>query len=195
MKKEKLFIIGVFLLVCTIGCNRRNHSIDLLTIEELETESEELALYTVANYTLEDSVFFTREDGFIEEFVVNLVQSARLLENPMQDMNEITGEIIETGSSVWEYGHTIILENDSLKVLAGISIRQDNTYRGGVDFTYKDGTFKLFKYKPKKENDKFSFISSSGSLCIFEKNIGITEFADDEGHKWILKEHKKYIEE
>ena len=127
MKKEKLFIIGVFLLVCTIGCNRRNHSIDLLTIEELETESEELALYTVTNYTLEDSVFFTREDGSIEEFVVNLVQSARLLENPMQDMNEVTGEIIETGSSVWEYGHTIILENDSLKVLAGISIRQDNT--------------------------------------------------------------------
>ena len=60
-----------------------------------------------------------------------------------------------------------------------------------MDFTYKDGTFKLFKYRPKKENDKFSFISSSGSLCIFEKNIGITEFADDEGHKWILKEHKK----
>ena len=29
------------------------------------------------------------------------------------------------------------------------------------------------------------------SNLLLNGNIGITEFADDEGHKWILKEHKK----
>ena len=195
MKTTKLYFLLICLSFCVIGCDRSQPDVDLLTIEELETKSEELSSYSVANYTLQDSLFFTREDGSIEGFVVNVVQPVRLQEIVMADINEITGKVIETGVSLWEYGYSIQLESDSLQVLVGISIRQDNKYKGGVNFTYKDGTFKILKYRAKKENDKFSLISSSGSLCIFQKNIGITEFADDEGHKWILKEHKKYIVE
>lgn len=195
MKTTKLCFLLISLLFCSIGCDRSQPDVDLLTIEELEAKSEELSLYSVVNYTLQDSLFFTREDGSIEGFVVNVVQPVRLQEIVMADINEITGKVIETGVSLWEYGYSIQLESDSLQVLVGISIRQDNKYKGGVNFTYKDDTFKILKYKAKKENDKFSLISSSGSLCIFQKNIGITEFADDEGHKWILKEHKKYIVE
>jgi hypothetical protein len=188
MKTTKLCFLLICLSFCVIGCDRSQSDVDLLTIEELEAKSEELSLYSVVNYTLQDSLFFTREDGSIEGFAVNLVQSRRLQELSA-DINELTGEV--TDFSLWEYGHSIQLESDSLQVLAGISIRQDNKYKGGVNFTYKDDTFKILKYRAKKENDKFSLISSSGSLCIFQKNIGITEFADDEGHKCILKEHKK----
>lgn len=191
MKTTKLYFLLICLSFCSIGCDRSQPDVNLLTIEELEAKSEELSSYSVANYTLQDSLFFTREDGSIEGFVVNVVQPVRLQEIVMADINEITGKVIETGVSLWEYGHSIQLESDSLQVLAGISIRQDNKYKGGVNFTYKDGTFKILKYRAKKENDKFSLISSSDSLCIFQKNIGITEFADDEGHKWILKKHKK----
>lgn len=188
MKTTKLCFLLICLSFCVIGCDRSPSDVDLLTIEELEAKSEELSLYSVVNYTLQDSLFFTREDGSIEGFAVNLVQSGRLQE-VSADIDESTGK--EPDFSLWEYGHSIQLESDSLQVLAGISIRQDNKYKGGVNFTYKDDTFKILKYRAKKENDKFSLISSSGSLCIFQKNIGITEFADDEGHKWILKEHKK----
>ena len=188
MKTTKLCFLLICLSFCVIGCDRSQSDVDLLTIEELEAKSEELSLYSVVNYTLQDSLFFTREDGSIEGFAVNLVQSGRLQEVSI-DIDELTGK--ETDFSLWEYGHSIQLESDSLQVLAGISIRQDNKYKGGVNFNYKDDTFKILKYRAKKENDKFSLISSSGSLCIFQKNIGITEFADDEGHKWILKEHKK----
>lgn len=33
--------------------------------------------------------------------------------------------------------------------------------------------------------------------CFFElkRNVGITKMTDKNGHKWILKEHKKYIVE
>ena len=191
MKTIKLYFLLISLLFCSIGCDRSQPDVNLLTIEELETKSEELSSYSVANYTLQDSLFFTREDGSIEGFAVNLVQSGRLQE-VSADIDELTGK--KTDFSLWEYGHSIQLESDSLQVLVGISIRQDNKYKGGVNFTYKDDTFKILKYRAKKENDKFSLISSSGSLCIFQKNIGITEFADDEGHKWILKEHKRNID-
>lgn len=194
MKTTKLCFLLICLSFCVIGCDRSQPDVDLLTIEELEAKSEELSLYSVVNYTLQDSLFFTREDGSIEGFVVNVVQPVRLQEIVMADINEITGKVIETGVSLWEYGYSIQLESDSLQVLVGISIRQDNKYKGGVNFIYKDDTFKILKYRAKKENDKFSLISSSGSLCIFQKNIGITEFADDEGHKWILKEHKRNID-
>ena len=188
MKTTKLCFLLICLLFCVIGCDRSQPDVDLLTIEELEAKSEELSLYSVVNYTLQDSLFFTREDGSIEGFAVNLVHSGRVREI----VKPLTGK--ETDFSLWEYGHSIQLESDSLQVLAGISIRQDNKYKGGVNFIYKDDTFKILKYRAKKENDKFSLISSSGSLCIFQKNIGITEFADDEGHKWILKEHKRNID-
>ena len=188
MKTIKLYFLLISVLFCSIGCNRSQSDDNLLTIEELEAKSEELSLYSVANYALQDSLVFTREDGSVEGFVVNIVQSLRLKE-ASADINELTGEV--TDFSFWEYEHSIQLENDSLRLLTYISICQDNKYMGGVNFTYKDGSFKIAKYRAKKENDKFSLISSSGSLCVFQKNIGITEFTDDEGHKWILKEHIK----
>ena len=51
MKTTKLYFLWISLLFCAIGCNRSQLD-NLLTIEELEIKSEELSLYSVANYTL-----------------------------------------------------------------------------------------------------------------------------------------------
>ena len=80
MKTTKLYFLLICLSFCVIGCDCSQPDVDLLTIEELEAKSEELSLYSVVNYTLQDSLFFTREDGSIEGFAVNLVQSGRLQE-------------------------------------------------------------------------------------------------------------------
>ena len=66
MKTIKLYFLLISLLFCVIGCDRSQPDVDLLTIEELEAKSEELSSYSVGNYTLQDSLFFTREDGSID---------------------------------------------------------------------------------------------------------------------------------
>jgi hypothetical protein len=190
MKTIKLYFLLISLLFCSIGCDRSQPDVNLLTIEELEAKSEELSSYSVANYTLQDSLFFTREDGFIEGFAVNVVHSGRVRENCKNDINEFTGEIIETGVSLWEYGHSLGLKNDSLELGTYIGIRQDGIYKSNLIFD-RNENYKYIKTRVKINNSNISLVSQEEYSCVLKRNVGIVEFTDNNGHKWILKEHKK----
>ena len=190
MKTIKLYFLLISLLFCSIGCDRSQPDVNLLTIEELEAKSEELSSYSVANYTLQDSLFFTREDGSIEGFAVNVVHSGRVREIVMADINEFTGEIIETGVSLWEYGHSLSLKSDTLELRTYVGVFQDGKFKGVLQFVDRNENCKYIKTKVQINNNKV-FLISQGYSCIFEKNVGIIEFSDNNGHKWILKEHKK----
>ena len=190
MKTIKLYFLLISLLFCSIGCDRSQPDVDLLTIEELEAKSEELSLYSVVNYTLQDSLFFTREDGSIEGFAVNVVHSGRVREIVMADINEFTGEIIETGVSLWEYGHSLSLKSDTLELRTYVGVFQDGNFKGVLQFVDRNENCKYIKTNVHINNNKL-FLISQGYSCIFEKNVGIIEFSDNNGHKWILKEHKK----
>ena len=148
----------------------------------------------MANYTLQDSLFFTREDGSIEGFAVNVVHSGRVREIVMADINEFTGEIIETGVSLWEYGHSLSLKSDTLELRTYVGVFQDGKFKGVLQFVDRNENCKYIKTKVQINNNKV-FLISQGYSCIFEKNVGIIEFSDNNGHKWILKGHKKYIVE
>jgi hypothetical protein len=190
MKTTKLYFLLICLSFCVIGCDRSQPDVNLLTIEELEAKSEELSSYSVANYTLQDSLFFTREDGFIEGFAVNVVHSGRVRENCKNDINEFTGEIIETGVSLWEYGHSLGLKNDSLELGTYIGIRQDGIYKSNLIFD-RNENYKYIKTRVKINNSNISLVSQEEYSCVLKRNVGIVEFTDNNGHKWILKEHKK----
>ena len=191
MKTTKLCFLLICLSFCVIGCDRSQPDVDLLTIEELEAKSEELSLYSVVNYTLQDSLFFTREDGSIEGFAVNVVHSGRVREIYKNDINEFTGEIIETGVSLWEYGHSLSLKSDTLELRTYVGVLQDGKFKGVLQFVDRNENCKYIKTKVQINNNNKVFLISQGYSCIFEKNVGIIEFSDNNGHKWILKEHKK----
>ena len=188
MKTTKLCFLLICLSFCVIGCDSSQPDVDLLTIEELEAKSEELSSYSVANYTLQDSLFFTREDGSIECFAVNLVHSGRVREI----VKPLTGK--ETNFGLWEYGHSLSLKSDTLELRTYVGVFQDGKFKGVLQFVDRNENCKYIKTKVQINNNKV-FLISQGYSCIFEKNVGIIEFSDNNGHKWILKGHKKYIVE
>ena len=136
-------------------------------------------------------MFFTREDGSIEGFVVNVVQSGRLREAFVQEVN-IFGKVINEREGLWEYGHSFSFESDTLELKTYVGIFQDGNFVGVLQFGERNENWKYLKAKVQINNNKISLISQ-GYSCIFEKNVGIIEFSDDSGHKWTLKEHKRNI--
>ena len=158
MKTTKLCFLLICLSFCVIGCDRSQPDVDLLTIEELEAKSEELSLYSVVNYTLQDSLFFTREDGSIEGFAVNVVHSGRVREIYKNDINEFTGEIIETGVSLWEYGHSLSLKSDTLELRTYVGVLQDGKFKGVLQFVDRNENCKYIKTKVQINNNNKVFL-------------------------------------
>ena len=171
-------LMSFCIAICFIACD--SIASGRLTKDELLEKRDYLELYFNANYTKGDSIFFEREDSRIESFVVY---------GSYSDCKE--RDLFDTGIS-YETFSALHLKNDTMRISADISINMRNQYVSYLVFV-EEAT----EQEPLKsivELDQKDLVITSilnGAYLKCQKNIGIIEISDGNGHTWKLKEHKK----
>lgn len=197
MKNIKLWLLAFGIVFSLIACEQQSSDKDRLTIPELEQKALFLNDFVSYNYNIGDSVWFVSEAGEDKYFVVqNVGQGVVIIDGglELEDENDRYKEDNPYYNKTIFYQSYVYLKNEVSLDNFTLFLTMDDFEKisWSVDYIKNNQKFKLDII----ENVNLIQISLD-TECFFElkRNVGITKMTDKNGHKWILKEHKKYIVE
>ena len=155
---------------------------DKALIQDIQRMAGECSVFLTANYTLGDTVVFVRENGNVERFIVQSIKT--YLSNNQEEMpNEgfmyfdISVNLVGDKASPNTTHMAVYLRNSGAnhsnprQICAALSV---------PNVPYQYATVE-------QQAEEWTIVGEKNNIrCTLTKGIGITSFADAEGHTWQL---------
>ena len=168
-----------------------------MTIPELEQKAIFLNDFVSYNYNIGDSVWFVSEAGEDKCFVVHEVGEGVIIiiEGPqLEDENDRYQEDNPYYNKTIFYQSYVHLKNEVSSDNFVLYLAMDDFGKTSYSVSYVEYN-KAMKLNIDENTDLIQCCLNTECLFELRRNVGIVKMTDYSGHKWILKEHKKYIEE
>lgn len=207
MKKKLLWLCGVLLLLCS-GCEPSYEKYEALIRSWAETEKK----FLTDNYAVGDSLFFTREAGNIDTFIVRETYIDIPHDGGKATLSNPIGEIPATCAYV---GLSFANKNREINLVAVASCREERNEKGEIAYRHghvvyaneldirlsisittrgelSNSTPIILTPPPTVEQNEQLFtredIEQPQEWALVRKGYGIVKMADEYGHTWsILK--------